>query len=154
MQRKLRGIFLMVAVLFVSSGLWAEDNPFIGTWKFIPEKSKPGDRSALIKLVPYGADGLKMTRDIIEAPGNAAFWEWSANFDGKDYPFLGNPNYDTITLKKIDAYTFGATRKKEGKERNTAWYNLTKDGKTMGVATTGVNPQGNPVVFYSVYERQ
>lgn len=154
MQRRGRGLFYLAAILLVSTGLWAEDNPFLGTWKFNPEKSKPGDRSATLKFEPYGADGLKFTRDIIEAQGNSAHWEWSANFDGKDYAFTGSPNYDTLSLKKIDPHTFATTNKKDGKVRTTAWYNLSKDGKAMGVTTTGVNAQGNPVVFYSVYDRQ
>jgi hypothetical protein len=153
--RTCQQLVLALTIFLGFSNLWAADNPFLGTWKFNPERSKPGDTSATLKIEAYGNNGLKFTRDIIEASGNPAHWDWSANFDdGKDYPYTGNPNYDAFSLRRIDANTIETVNKKDGKVRTTAWYSLSKDGKVLGVTTAGVNAQGKPVVFYSVYDRQ
>ena len=97
MRERLRGIFFTVTILICSTGLWGNDNLFLGTWKFNQAKSKPGDTSATMKLEPLGADGIKLTRDSIDARGNSAHWEWSGQFDGKDNKFTGSPNYDAVS---------------------------------------------------------
>jgi len=154
MQGSVRGFFFILVILLVPAGLQAADNPFIGAWKFNADRSKPGDRSATLTFAAYGADGLKFTRDIIEATGNPAYWEWSANFDGKDYKFTGSPNYDSLSVKHVDSNTFLATHKKGGKVMTSAWYTVSKDGKMLGVTTAGVNAQGKEVLFFSVYDKQ
>ena len=154
MRESLRGLFLTATILVCSATLWSADSLFVGTWKFNQDKSKPGDLSATIKFEALPPNGIKFTRDIIEAPGNPAHWEWSGQFDGNDNQFTGSPNYDGISLKRFDDRTLVATNKKGGKVMTTAWYCVSKDGKALAVTTAGVNTQGREVVFYSVYDKQ
>jgi hypothetical protein len=40
---------------------------------------------------------------------------YTANYDGKDYPVTGNPDWDMVSLKRINANTVEFTRKRAGK---------------------------------------
>jgi hypothetical protein len=42
--------------------------------------------------------------------------EFAAKCDGKDYPFTGSPDIDTVAFRKIDANTFEIVFKKAAKE--------------------------------------
>jgi hypothetical protein len=156
MQRNARMLILVVVVLMSSCISWGADvNLFSGKWKFNPDKSKPGDRATIL-FEPLGPDGIKFTREIVEAPapGHPAHWEWSGQFDGKEGKFTGSPNYDAVALRRFDDRTIIVTNKKGGKVMTTAWYCVSKDGKLLGVTTSGVNAAGKDVVFFSVYDKQ
>jgi len=42
---------------------------------------------------------IKTTTDGIGSDGKATHTEFAAKYDGKDYPYTGNPAIDTIALK-------------------------------------------------------
>src|SRR5215467_1585441 len=50
------------------------------------------------------------------------------NYDGKDYPVTGIPDWDTIARKRINAYKMEITHKKAGKVVSTATSVVSKDG--------------------------
>jgi len=88
-----------------------------GTWKMNPAKSTyspgPAPKSITVK-VDSDADNIKLSSDGIDAAGNPTHVEFTAKYDGKDYPITGVPNADTIALKRIDARTTESTAKKAG----------------------------------------
>jgi len=79
---------------------------------------------------------------------------WAAHFDGKDYPMVGNPTADMITITMVGASTMDFTGKKGGKvivrTRNT----VSKDGKTMTISQGGTNAAGLPQSNFTVYDKQ
>ena len=80
----------------------------VGVWKLDAAKSKfsPGpplkDQVATLSAVE---DGLKVVADRTEADGKTTHFEWTAKFDGKDYPVKGDPGRDAVSVKKVDDYT-------------------------------------------------
>ena len=72
----------------------------------------------------------------------------------QNYPVTGNPDWDAITLKRIDAYKVEITRKKAGKVVSTATREVSKDGKTLTVTETGVNAKGEKISNTAVFEKQ
>ena len=78
----------------------------------------------------------------------------AAKFDGKDYPFTGNPNADTVALKRIDSHTIETQWKKGGKPTITVRTTISKDGKTRTSTQTGKNAQGQDVNNVVIYEKQ
>lgn len=56
---------------------------------------------------------------------------YSAKFDGKDYPYHGDPGTTTVMLKKIDDHTFEETDKHNGEIVGIERVTLSPDGKSL-----------------------
>jgi hypothetical protein len=137
--------------------LWSAD-PAIGTWKLNTAKSKyspgPAPKSATITYEET-ADGIKRTGESIDADGNKTSFEYTAKYDGKDYPVSGSDLYDAIALKRLNDHTVESTLKKSGKVVTTARRVVSKkDGKTMTLTITGTNAKGQKMKNIAVYEKQ
>ena len=61
---------------------------------------------------------------------------YTAKFDGKDYPYKGDPGTTSVSLKKIDANTIEETDKRNGKVTAVIHIAVSADGKTMKFAIT------------------
>ena len=128
-----------------------------GTWKMNPAKSKyspgPAPKSNTIKI-DSDADNIKLSSDGIDAAGNPTHVEFTAKYDGKDYPITGVPNADTIALKRIDASTIESTSKKAGEVVMTVTSVVSKNGKTRTSTFKGKDAQGQDVNNVVVYDKQ
>ena len=92
--------------------------------------------------------------DSLDAEGKPFHTEFTAKYDGKDYPITGDPDVDTVALKRIDANTWAEVLKKSGKEISRGQNAISKDGKTMTRTYTDKNAKGEKVTNTIVYERQ
>jgi hypothetical protein len=154
------GVMAVLAVCLVAmsplSG-FAQTDPSIGTWKLNLAKSKfspgppPKDQTLTYEAV---GEGIKLTVKGTDGEGKPIDSQYTANFDGKDYPVTGNPNWDTVSLKRIDAYTVEFTRKKAGKVVGTGTNVVSKDGKTRTITAEGVNAKGEKTSSTAVYDKQ
>jgi hypothetical protein len=158
-MRTNKWVMLALVVLSVpalSVMTFGEDNN-VGTWKLNLAKSKytpgPAPKSQTLKIEASG-DGVKYTADGIGPDGKPTHGEFTAQYDGKDYPFTGNPDADTISYKRIDAHNVEAVTKKNGKTTITAKIVVSKDGKTRTLTQTGKNAQGQVVKNTVVYDKQ
>ena len=128
-----------------------------GIWKMDPAKSKydpgPAAKSITVKIESEG-DNIKLSSDGIDATGNPTHIEYTAKYDGKDYPVTGTDRYDAVTLKRINDRTTAATLKKGGKMVSSARRVVSKDGKAMTLTITGTNPKGQKTKSIAVYEKQ
>jgi hypothetical protein len=149
-KMKVRAVTLVLAMLSITGGLRAADNPFIGTWKLNLAKSKydpgPPPKSQTIKIEPWESDGVKVSVDGIDAQGNTTHNEYSAKYDGKDYAVKGNTNWDIVALKRSDANTVEGTNKKAGKVVRTYRQVVSKDGKSR--TTTELTGQTHNITVY------
>ena len=130
----------------------------IGTWKLNLAKSKydPANlapKSQTVKNEAAG-DGVKQVADTVDSTGKAVHTEYNAKYDGKDYAVTGDPNRDTVALKKIDDYNFEFANAKGGKAMTKGTVVYSKDGKTRTVTTSGVNAQGQKVTNITVFDKQ
>jgi hypothetical protein len=128
-----------------------------GTWKMNPAKSKyspgPSPKSVTLK-VDSDENNIKITADGTNADGSPTHVEYSAKFDGKDYPITGVPNADTVSVKRISATTIQSTSKKAGQVVMTVTSTVSKDGRTRTSTFKGKDPQGNDVNNVVVYDKQ
>jgi hypothetical protein len=154
------GVVAILAVcLVVLSSLsgFAQTDPVIGTWKLNLAKSKfspgPPPQSLTQTFEAVGQD-VKVTSKGMDAEGKPIDTQYTANYDGKDYPVPGNPNWDAISLKRINAYKVEFTLKKAGKVAVTGTSVISKDGKTRTVTTKGVNAKGEKTSSTAVYDKQ
>jgi len=159
MRTRYRFVFVLVltsALALVVTASAADNN--IGTWKLNPAKSKyspgPAPRSQTLKIEAWGEDGVKYTSDGVNADGTPTHTEFQAKYDGKDYPFKGNPDADTIAYTRIDSNTCEAVTKLKGKVNIHARVIVSKDGKTRTLTQKGTDSRGRDVNNVIVYDRQ
>ncbi len=95
-----------------------------------------------------------MTTKSVDADGKATLTEYTASYDGKDYLFTGNPNADTISLKRIDDFTVEATTKKAGKVVTSGTRAVSKDGAVMTITLKGTNAKGETVKNTLVFDKR
>lgn len=132
-------------------------DPFDGTWELNVKASKfspgPGPKS---QTRVYVSDGktVKMTSKGVDGEGKPTNVEYTASYDGKDHAMTGNPNADTISLKRVDEYTADSTLKKAGKVIMTGTRVISKDGKVMTITSTGKNLKGEDVNNTMVFDKK
>lgn len=103
---------------------------------------QPGklEGSENVFTVTYKAtdDGLSMS----DLTGDS----YTAKFDGKDYPYKGDPGTTTVSLKKIDANTLEETDKRNGKVITVLRMTVSPDGKSLSTTVedklAGVTTKG------------
>ena len=149
-------ILVALSWLAISIDLRAADDTF-GTWNLNVAKSKyepgPAPKSATVKYEEVDG-GYKRSGDTIDADGKKISIEYTAKYDGKDYPVTGSPLFDSIAVKKINDHTAEATMKKGGKPVLTAKREISHDGKVMTITITGTNVKGEKMHNKAVYDKQ
>jgi hypothetical protein len=141
-----------VGILNVAA-LAQSSDPLIGTWKLNVAKSK-GAKSGSTTIAAVGK-GIKFTVDLVPADGTPSQWEFTANFDGKDYPVTGTSPYgNTVAVARVDAKTIRITSKHDGKVTTTSTIVVSEDGKTRTTTIKGTDVKGQPVNIVSFYEKQ
>jgi hypothetical protein len=153
-----RRIALLLALFsMLGCTLWAADDPSLGTWKLNLAKSSyspgPAPKSQIVKYEAWEG-GFKVTIDTVTANGTAAHSEFAAKPDGKEYPWTGNPNADTATVKRINERHEESVWKKNGKVTITIENVISADGKTRTVTHTGKDAQGRTVHNVQFYDKQ
>ena len=163
MQRHVRSFRSLPVIVGVA--FWVLSGPaparaadsIVGTWTLNVAKSTyspgPAPKSLTVKFEAAG-EGIKSTSDTVAADGSKAHAEYTANYDGKDYPLKGVKDADTVSLKRIDANSSVRTDKKAGKVVRTYTRKLSADGKTMTATVTGTDEQGRAVNNKVVLERK
>ena len=154
---------LLVCVLVTLVGLLtlslaaAAGDPFSGTWKMNAEKSKysPGPAPKDVTVViECDESNYKIDATGTGGDGKPLHVQYSAKFDGKDYPVTGVANADSISVKRIDASTIETVQKKDGKVVMTVTSKVSKDGKTRTSTWRGKNSEGKDVHNVVVFEKQ
>jgi hypothetical protein len=155
-----RVLFVLSLLVLASSPLFAQENPFLGTWKLNLAKSKfepgPAPKSLMRTVVTQG-DETKYTFDGVAADGKPILYSFTVKYDGKDYPITGTgmiAGADTIAIRLIGTNQAEATQKKGGKEVAKGKAEVSKDGKVATVETKGKTVEGKDFQSESVYDKQ
>jgi len=155
----LQGLLAGILVVAGSSVAWAQaSDPQYGTWKLNLAKSKyspgPAPKEGTVTIEAAGP-GRKVTVNGVAADGTKVTWGYSGNFDGKEIRLTGNnPDADVVMLKRISANAVRTTNKMAGKRTLVNGVSVSADGKTLTVATTGVNAKGQTVKNTQVFDKQ
>jgi len=148
MRRMKRLIVCSLALLFASSAFLQAADQFTGTWVLNVAKSKysPGmpPKSQTTKLETL-SDGIREVVDRVNADGTTTHWDFTAKFDGKDYPVMGDPDRDMASVKKLDDYTLEVVNKKAGKVTTSMKLVVAKDGKSRTNTVSGQTAAGVPI---------
>jgi hypothetical protein len=147
-------LFAMGAVVaFGVASAQAAEDPFLGTWKedfaastFNP-KSVEG-KALTVKREALGKGWHHYTSGI-DAKGQVTHHAYDApTLDGKDYPITGSRDYNSVSIKRMDANTIITVDKKDGMVVRMMRTTILKDGKTYENDQVGYNADGVP--FHNV----
>lgn len=147
-------MLLTALTLFVAT---AEADQSSGTWNMNAEKSKysPGPPpKSLTVVVESDENGYKLDATGTDGDGKPIHVQYSAKFDGKDYPATGIANADTVSAKRIDANTIETMQKKAGKVVMTITTKVSEDGKTRTSTWHGKNAEGKDVHNVVVFDKK
>ena len=127
-----------------------------GTWKLNPAKSTfspgPAPKSMTVTYSPAGF-GMKIVVDVVPAEGAPQHWVMTPMYDGADHPVTGNPDVDTISIRRISDTKGESTFKKAGKVMAINVRTLSADGKTLTIETKGTTADGKPRHDVVVYDK-
>jgi hypothetical protein len=150
--------FLVFAV--VALPLWAQENPFLGTWKLDVAKSKfapaPAPKSQTRTIAVQG-NGVKYSFEGVGADGTPFAYSFVTYYDGTEAAVTGNgtpAGADSITLKRVNPYKTEGTLHKGGKEVGKVVAEVSKDGKVATVKAKGKTADGKEYSTESVYDKQ
>lgn len=154
-------VLVAVLIAFIGFGLAVAvgaqaPKELFGTWKLNPAKSKyspgPGPKSMTIVYSPAGF-GMKIVVDVVPAQGAPQHWEMTPMYDGRDHRVTGNPDADTISIKRISDSKGESTFKKSGKVTAVTLRTIAPDGRTMTIETKGTTADGKPRHDIAVFEK-
>jgi hypothetical protein len=155
-MRMMWRMIAVVSVLAIAQSVHAQGDPNVGTWKLNLTKSKynagPPPKSATVVVAAAG-QGIKVSADNVLADGTSRKISYTANYDGKDAPVMGTPDYDMVAITR-NGNTITGTRKKGGKQVQTFTTVVSADGKTRTTTATGTNAAGQKVDNVQVYDKQ
>jgi hypothetical protein len=145
----------LLLLLGFAAAMFAAD-PFVGTWKMNPAKSK----------FKMGAPSKEQTVTIGESGGDLMVKVSGTAADGSpialsySVPSAGGPGkidskaYDGIVAKRMGPNERGMSYLKGGKEIYSTHSKLSADGKSLTVTSKGLNPIGKNVEGTIIYEKQ
>ena len=161
----MKQIFPIIAIVVLSlagSALMLAQgaDPFVGTWKLNPAKSKytgvAAPKSDTLTFEMQG-NGLRLIREGIAADGSRIAYSFVTSLNGKPVPVSGSGipgGADMETVKRINWNTTTATYTKAGKVVATTRNVVSKDGKVMTITVKATNANGRPINTVAAYDKQ
>ncbi len=163
-MRYLIALLVMISVLAMLWLFAQAPDPLHGTWKLNIGKSKwsPNEVTPRSGTTTFEVtqDSIRAVVDGIDAQGRVTHAEYTAKFDGKDYPWKGtidgkpNLGQDAVTWQRINSHTFVAIGKLKGQVLTTQRTVVAPDGKSRTNTVTGKTAQGQVLNVRAVYEKQ
>ena len=146
---------LLVALLVLLSADVAAaqaTNPRFGKWKL--KSDAPAPASNIMTYEAFGAHGMKITIDAVNARGEKSQWWYATEFDGKDMPVTGNAGTTHAVVRQINDRINEIVNKKDGKVTQVLTNVLSPDGNTIAVMYMRDDGSGHTTnVTFATYER-
>lgn len=149
-----------VGMVFAAIGMFGAADNSLGTWERNIAKSKtsgqvPNPYTSQTQVREAVDGGVKVTMTGTRKDGTAVKGGYTAKYDGAPVPATGTANYDTISVKQINADTLSFDTKKTGtKYHVTGRTVVSKDGKTLTTTGKGVGDDGKPMTLSIVYNKK
>ena len=148
---------LLACVLGAAAAAAEMQDSIVGTWTLNVAKSKftpgPGPKS-MTRTYKQSAQGTALSFKGVAADGSPIVGASTFKYDGKDYAMTGSPNFDTLSLKRLNGSTVRATLKKGGKAVGTTVRSISGHGKVLTLESKGTDPQGRAFDEVAVYDKQ
>src|ERR1700686_4255609 len=158
-KKVLSNVFLgaLLTIGSAVTGAGVDAGPVVGTWKLNLAKSTFGGRPALksqIRTYSQSARGITLKMKTVSAEGKETTTQTTNQLEGKDYPAMGNPDFDSLSGMQIDTNTPEFTLKRAGKPVGTIRRTVSKDGQTLTLNFVITNANGVQLSQLTVFDRQ
>ncbi len=151
-RRLVTGWGVSAAIVLLAATVSAQgQNPRFGKWRLKSEAPAPS--SNVMTYEPFGAKGMKVTVESVNAKGEKTAWSYTTEFDGQDMPVTGQDNAVT-SVRTIDNRINEIINKRNGRVTQVLTNVLSPDGDTIGVIYMRADEQGKTAgVTFATYER-
>lgn len=149
------GALLMIGTVTIASA--ADADPVVGTWKLNLAKSTfAGIPPLKSQIRTYSRSGRDITLEMktVSAEGKETTTRATYKFDGKDYPSMGNPDFDSLAGMQIDANTAEFTLKRAGKQVGKIRRAVSNDGRTLTINYVITNADGIQTAALTLFDKQ
>jgi hypothetical protein len=127
-------------------------NPRFGRWKL--KSDAPAPTSNVMTYEAFGAAGMKVTIEAVNAQGDTTRWWYTTNFDGADMPVTGNRGQTHAAVRAVNATINEITNKNNGRVTQRLTNVLSPDGNTIAVIYMRDDGSGKTTgVTFATYER-
>jgi hypothetical protein len=126
----------------------------LGAWRLNHAKSTFSGAVPYRRITKFEVvgDAIKETTYTMSTDKPSVVVEYSARFDGNDYP-ISNSFLSTVSLKRVDDRTVERTGKIRGQVVETETRTVSDNGKVLTVTTKG-SRDGTEYSSVQVYDRQ
>ena len=148
---------LVGAIFAIGTGTALAADTVVGTWKLNLAKStfSPGPApKSQTRIYAESAQGITVTVKTTAADGKDSTTNLTFKEDGKSYPAGRTPDFDMVSVTRVDALTVHVSQTKAGATVGTVVRTVSKDGKTLTVAQKGTHASGVKFDDVSVYDKQ
>lgn len=129
----------------------------IGTWRFDAAastyQSGPAPREST-RVFEKAGGKVRFIHTGLNANGQPFRTEYTAGYDGEDYPVKGSARYDTVSQRMIDPRTVDLIFRLKGEVTVTTRRAISPDGSRMTVVAEGANPDGRRFRNILIYKRE
>ncbi len=159
MKKVLSSVFLAALITSGSAIMAAgsDADPVVGTWKLNLAKSTfagvPAYKSQ-IRIYSRSARDLTLKMTTVSAEGKETTTQTTYQLNGKDYPSMGNPDFDSLSGMQIDTNTVEFTLKRAGKPVGKIRRTVSKDGHTLTINFVMTNANGIQTAALTVFDKQ
>jgi hypothetical protein len=154
LKTMLAGVMVAVAGVAIAAG--AADT-VVGTWNLNVAKSTfdPGPApKSLTRTYTEDQDGTSLTVTGVAADGSAISQQSTFKYDGKAYAMTGSPDFDALSLKRVNGSTTTSTLMKAGKRVGTSTRTISGHGKILTLSTKVTGADGKPRSIVQVFDKQ
>jgi hypothetical protein len=134
-----------------------QSDPLVGTWTLNLDRSKfrpalvPRSMTMTFEQTPAGLHGVSV---VTLRDGTSSRNEYTAAYDGRDYPIVGVANVDTVSIRQIDTLTSERVDKRAGKRVQSYTRQVYSDGRTLVVTQKGTDATGARVDHLMIFDRK
>jgi hypothetical protein len=150
MIRRTKSAFIFAAAaLFAQAAIAAPPDAKLwnGTWHLNLAKSKfdaSSKEQSETRTYDFSGGKLSMKSTSKDGAGKEMTFSYSAGFDGKAYPMVGNPNADSISLTAVSGHEIKASSSNHGKLTVESSATVSPDGKHLTLTRHFVAMKGAP----------
>src|SRR5262249_3687539 len=98
--------------------------------------------------------GLHTVSVVVLRDGTSSRNEYTAAYDGKDYPISGVDKVDTVSMRQIDTLTTERIDKRAGQRVQSYVRQVYADGRTLIVTQKGTDAAGSIVDHMMIFEKK
>jgi hypothetical protein len=152
-----RSCTILLVFTAISCGEFQRPDPLVGTWTLNLQRSKfspgPAPKNITVTYEQTKA-GLHVVSIVELSDGSNNRSEYTAAFDGKDYPITGVPQVETVSMRQIDALTTERIDKRAGQQVQSYMRQVYADGRTMVVTQKGTSDTGTPIENVMTFDKK